>query len=71
MKRLILNIKDNRTALFLEALIDIVPSIEIEGAAKKAKSKLLEEIKEAVEEIKEIKAGKKKGKPFKDLLNEL
>ena len=35
------------------------------------KNKVLEELKEAVEEVKQIKAGKKKGQPLSELLNEL
>ncbi len=71
MRTLKLKIKDNRTALFVEALIDIIPSIEIEGAKKKVKSRLLEELKEAVKEMKEIKAGKRTAQDAEDFLNEL
>lgn len=35
------------------------------------KEKFLKELEEAVEEVKLIKAGKKKGKPIEELLNEL
>ena len=66
MKRLVLNIKDNKAVRFVEALIDIIPSIEIE----RPKSKLLEELKEAVKEMKEIKAGKRTAKDIKDLFKD-
>ncbi len=71
MRTFTLKIKDNKTALFLEALIGIIPSIEIEGAKKRVESKLLEELKEAVKEMKEIKAGKRTAQDAEDFLNEL
>ncbi len=41
------------------------------GEKTPTKARLLEELKEAVEEMKLIKAGKKKARPVEDLLNEL
>lgn len=37
----------------------------------KDKSKVLEDIREAAEEVNQIKAGKKKAKPLSEFLNEL
>ena len=39
--------------------------------AKSGKDKILDEVKEAVEEMKLIKAGKKKARNAEDFLNEL
>lgn len=67
--RVLLDIKDSKASSLLEVLNDLsyVKVKLISGE----KALLIEEIKEAVEEMKLIRAGKKKGRNAKDSLNEL
>lgn len=67
--KVLLDIPDNKAA----SLMDVLRSISYVKAKPitEAKALLLEEIKEAVEDIKLIKAGKKKARNAEDFLNEL
>jgi len=67
--KILLDIPDNKAA----SLMDVLRSISYVKAKPitEAKALLLEEIKEAVEEMKLIKSGKKKGRNAEDFLNEL
>jgi hypothetical protein len=67
--RVLLDIKDNKAPSLLEVLNDL-PYVKVTLISDE-KTLLIEEIKEAVEEIKLIKGGKKKGRNAKDLLKEL
>jgi hypothetical protein len=67
--KVLLDIPDNKA----DSLMDVLRSISYVKAKPitEAKALLLEEIKEAVEEMKLIKSGKKKGRNAEDFLNEL
>ena len=67
--RVLLDIKDSKASSLLEVLngLSYVKVKAISGE----KALLMEEIKEAVEELKLIRAGKKKGRNAEDFLNEL
>lgn len=67
--KILLDIPDNRASSFM----DVIRSISYVKAKTITDSKalLIEEIKEAVEEMKLIKAGKKKARNAEDFLNEL
>lgn len=67
--KVLIEIPDNKAA----ALMDVLRSISYVKAKPltDAKALLMEEIREAVEEIKLIRAGKKKARSAKDFLNEL
>jgi cell fate (sporulation/competence/biofilm development) regulator YmcA (YheA/YmcA/DUF963 family) len=67
--KVLLDIPDNKAA----SLLDVLKSISYVKTKRltEAKALLMEEIKEAVEEIKLIKAGKKKARNAEDFLNEL
>ena len=67
--KILLDIPDNKA----DSLMDVLRSISYIKAKPitEAKALLLEEIKEAVEEMKLIKSGKKKGRNAEDFLNEL
>lgn len=67
--KILLDIPDNKA----HSLMDILSSIPYVKAKPITDSKaaLLEELKEAVEEMKLIKAGKKKARNAEDFLNEL
>jgi hypothetical protein len=67
--KILLDIPDSRASSFM----DVIKSISYVKAKTITDSKalLIEEIKEAVEEMKLIKAGKKKARNAEDFLNEL
>ena len=68
--KLVLDIKDEKVAFFLELLKNFSFVKKVTPVTDK-KSRLKEEIKEAVEEVKLAKAGKKKLQSARDFLNEL
>ena len=67
--KVLLDIKDNKAAFVMELLssFSFIKTKEL----TKEKAILIEEINEAVQEMKLIKAGKKKGRKAEDFLNEL
>ncbi|MFM7016027.1 MAG: hypothetical protein ACKOX3_06830 [Bacteroidota bacterium] len=74
MTQIIVEIKDNKVPFFMELLksFDFVKKSNIEITDKhNLKSDILSGLKESVEEVKLIRAGKLKGINAKDLLNEL
>lgn len=67
--RVLLDIKDDKATHLLEVLKGL--SYVKTKTISEEKAVLMEEIKEAVEELKLIKQGKLKGIPAKQLLDEL
>jgi hypothetical protein len=67
--RVLLDIKDNKALHLLEVLKDL--SYVKTKTISNEKAVLMEEIRDAVEELSLIRQGKLKGIPAKDLLNEL
>lgn len=67
--KVLLDIPDNKAS----SLMDVLKSISYVKAKQltDAKALLMEEIREAVEEMKLIRAGKKKARNAEDFLNEL
>ena len=65
----LLNIKDDKADFVME-LLRSFKFIKAEKITSE-KAKLIKDIKEAVEEMKLIKAGKLKGRPAEELLDEL
>jgi len=67
--KLLLDVKDDKAAFLMELLqnFKFVKTEEVTSH----KEEVLDNIREAVEEMKLIKAGKAKGIPAKDLLDEL
>jgi hypothetical protein len=67
--KIILDIKDNKAAFFMELLksFNYVKTKPLTPA----KAQFLEEMKQAVDELNLIKSGKKKAKNAEDFLNEL
>jgi hypothetical protein len=67
--KVLLDIPDNKA----DSLMDVLRSISYVKAKTitDEKALLMEEIKEAVEEMKLIRAGKKKARNAEDFLNEL
>ena len=67
--KLLLDIPDNKAASFMDVLKNI--SYVKARPLSDAKALLMAELKEAVDEIKLIRAGKKKARNAEDFLNEL
>jgi hypothetical protein len=67
--KLILDIQDNKAAFFMELLKSF--SFVKAKPLTPYKEKVLEDVKEAVEEMQLIKAGKIKGRNAEDLFDEL
>lgn len=67
--KILLDIPDSKASSFM----DVIKSISYVKAKQltDAKAELMEDIREAVEEMKLIKAGKKKARNAEDFLNEL
>ncbi len=67
--KILLEIPDSKAA----SLMDVLRSISYVKAKTltDTKAQLMEEIREAVEEMKQIRAGKKKARNAEDFLNEL
>ena len=67
--KVLLDIPDNKAS----SLMDVLKSISYLKATplSEAKAQLMKEIKESVEEMKLIRAGKKKARNAEDFLNEL
>jgi molybdopterin-biosynthesis enzyme MoeA-like protein len=67
--RVLLDIKDNKAMHLLEVLKGL--SYVKTKTISDEKALLIEELKEAVENLKLVRQGKLKARPAKDLLNEL
>lgn len=67
--KVLLDIPDNKAS----SLMDVLRSISYVKAKQltDTKAQLMQEIREAVEEIKVIRAGRKKARNAEDFLNEL
>lgn len=68
MTQITLNIKDSRKLSFLLELLKNFDFVEVE---KTSKISLKDEIKEAVEQVNQIKQGKLKTKSFDQFIDEL
>lgn len=67
--KVLVDVKDNKVDFILELLNNF--SFTRAKTISPAKAQLIEEIKEAVENLNLVKQGKLKARPAKDLLNEL
>ncbi len=67
--KVLLEIRENKAAFVME-LLSSLPYVKAKPLTD-PKARLIGEIREAVEEMKLIKAGKLKGRPARDLFNEL
>jgi len=67
--KVLLNIKDSKVAFVMELLKNL-PFVKTKPLTP-SKAQVLEELKEAVEHMTLIKQGKLKGRPAKELLDEL
>lgn len=67
--KILLDIKDNKALHLLEVLKGL-PYVKTRQLTD-AKAQLMSEIREAVEDMKQIRAGKKKARDAEDFLSEL
>lgn len=67
--KVLLDIKDDKAAALLEVLRSL--SFVKTNTLTEEKALFLTELKEAVEEMKLVKTGKRKGRKIEDLLDEL
>ncbi|RKR81728.1 hypothetical protein BDD43_1879 [Mucilaginibacter gracilis] len=67
--KVLLDIKDSKASFVME-LLDSLPFVKAQELTE-SKALLMKEMKEAVEEMKLIKAGKKEARNADDFLNEL
>ncbi len=67
--KVILDIPDNKASFFMELLKSF--SFVKTKTISPEKAELMEDIKEAVDNLNLVKQGKLKARPAKDLLNEL
>ena len=67
--KVLLDIKDNKAPSLMEVLRGL-PYVKTKTISDE-KALLMEEIKEAVDNLKLVKQGKLKARPAKDLLNEI
>ena len=68
--KILLDISDNKASFFMEVLKNF-SFVRKATPITNAKADLMQDIREAVEELKLIREGKLKGIPAKDLLNDL
>ncbi len=69
-----IEIKDSKAEFFLELVksFNFVKKVKVEKIEKKpTKKEILDGIRQGLKEVKMIKAGKMKGIPLEDFLNEL
>ena len=67
--KLVIEVKDSK-AEFLLGLLRSLPFVK-SSTISNEKDEVLDSVRKAVEEMKLVKAGKLKGRPVEDLLNEL
>ena len=67
--KVLVDVKDNKADFIMELLNNF--SFVTTKQISPAKAELIEEIKEAVENLNQVKQGKIKARPARELLNEL
>lgn len=67
--KLVIEVKDSKVEFLLE-LLRSLPFVK-STAIRNEKDEVVESVRTAVEEMKQVKAGKLKGRPVQALLNEL
>jgi hypothetical protein len=71
MKQVVLQIPDKRYHFFLELMKNLKFIKEVNLEVQNQNNQILEDIKQSVEELKMVKAGKLVPKPLKELLDEI
>ncbi|MCB0397942.1 MAG: hypothetical protein KDD36_14930 [Flavobacteriales bacterium] len=68
--KLLLDIKDSKAAFFMEVLKNF-SFVKKATLISDAKAELMEDVQQAVEELKQVREGKLKARNAEDLINEL
>ncbi|PCH66950.1 MAG: hypothetical protein COC01_06850 [Bacteroidetes bacterium] len=68
--KILLDIKDNKAVFFMEVLKNF-SFVKKATPLSDAKANLMQDIREAVEELKQIREGKLQARSAEDLINEL
>jgi hypothetical protein len=71
MTQVTLQIQDNKLPLFLELASNLKFIKKVEVEHEPTKLEILHGLRDAVEELNLINEGKKKGKPARELFNEI
>jgi hypothetical protein len=71
MKQVTIQVPDKKYQFFIELVNSLGFVKKVEVAEEPSKEQILAGIQDAVNEVKQIKAGKKKAVLLKDFLNEL
>jgi hypothetical protein len=73
MKNILLSVPDKHYSFVIKLVrsFDYIKVKEAKEDRAPTRQEFLDGMREAIEEVKLIKAGKKKGKPFQQLLDEL
>lgn len=71
MKQITIHIPDNKVSFFMELIKSLKFIKKVETEEGTSKEQILQNLQDAVEEVNQIKAGKKKAQPLSDFLNEL
>ena len=71
MKQVTVHIPDKKFNFFIELIKSLGFVKKVDSNDEPSKEQLLQELKEAVTELKQVEQGKLKARPAKELLNEL
>jgi hypothetical protein len=74
MKRITITVPDDKYSFVLDLVKSLKFVQKVDTSASRispGKAKFLKEFEEAIQEMKDIEAGKKKGKTMEEFLNEL
>jgi len=71
MKQITIHIPDNKVPFFMELVKNLKFIKKFETNEGTSKEEVLQGLQKAVEEVNQIKAGKKKAQPLSEFLNEL
>lgn len=71
MKQITIHIPDNKFSFFMELIKSLKFIKRVETEEVSSKEEVLKGLQEAVEEVNQIKAGKKKAQPLSEFLDGL
>ncbi|ELR72896.1 hypothetical protein C900_00857 [Fulvivirga imtechensis AK7] len=71
MKQITIHIPDKKVPFFMELIKSLKFIKKVETEEETSKEQILKDLKSAVEEVNQIKAGKKKAQPLSEFLDEL
>jgi len=69
MKQITIHVPDSKVPFFMEHIKSLKFIKSVETEEETSKEQILQGLQEAVEEVNQIKAGKKKAQPLNEFLN--